>query len=156
MSNPVVPPPANQGFGGPAQPEPGAQQGFGDAPAAPPAKKKSGLGRKALSVLVALVIGVGIFAAKSFFFGDKAKDAAVGDCISTPKDVGAGEETETAAKVVDCGSGDADYTVLGRINGETNVDSKSCDKHFTVEDASYVVLASRTGGGYLLCLQEKK
>jgi hypothetical protein len=170
VSNPVqppppsygggYPPPANQGFGGPAQPQqgqpgfpPGDQQGFGAAPAQP--KKKGGIGKKLLPILLVVLLAIGAFVVKTVFLGDKAKDAVVGDCIATPKDVAVGEEAETAAEVVKCDSAKADYTVVGRVNGETSTDSKSCDQFFK-EGEDYVVLASQAGGGYLLCLRPKK
>jgi hypothetical protein len=67
-----------------------------------------------------------------------------------------GKTSEADAKVVDCTSKDAAYTVVGRVNGETNTNSKSCDQYFTDEKADYFVYSSTTGDGYLLCLQAKK
>ena len=177
MSNPVAPPPpaneggypppADQGFGSvpagqpgygqPGQPGPGQpQQGFGDAPAAFPAepKKKSAVGRVLLRIGLAVVVLIIGFVVKEAFFGDKAKDAAVGDCIASSKQVKTNEETDAAAKVVDCGSSDAAFTVVGRVNGETSTSSKSCDKFFK-ENEEFAIYASDAGGGYLLCLKPK-
>jgi hypothetical protein len=175
VSNPVAPPPppaneggfpppANQGFGAapagqPGQPYPGQpQQGFGDAPAAfpPPApvKKKSAVGRLLLRVGLAIVVIVIGIVVKDAFFGDKAKDAAVGDCIAASKDVKANEETNAEAKVVDCTASDAAFSVVGRVNGETDTKSKSCDKFFK-EGEEFYVYSSDAKGGYLLCLKPK-
>lgn len=166
MSNPVAPPPstnegtfpppANQGLGEAPTGQP--QQGFGDAPAAFPAepKKKSAVGRIVLRIVLALVVAIIGLVVKEAFFGDKAKDAAVGDCIKSSKDVKADQDTDVQAEVVDCASADAAFTVVGRINGETGTDSKSCDKYFTKEGVNYAILSSKdTSGGYLLCLAPK-
>jgi hypothetical protein len=181
VSNPVAPPPpAGDGFPPPAQgqphgavpaqgPPPGdpAQQGFGPAPEqgfgpapeqgvgpAPEPKKKSAFGRIALRIVGAIVVFVVILVAKDFLFGDKAKDAAVGDCIASSQDVKVDETTEAEAKVVDCTSGDAAFTVVGRVDGETDTKSKSCEKFFK-ENEEYYVYSSEAKGGYLLCLRPK-
>ena len=174
MSNPVAPPPptneggfpppANQGFGSapagqPGQPYPGQpQQGFGDAPAAFPAeqptKKSSVIGKLLLRFGLAIVVVIVGIVVKEAFFGDKAKDAAVGDCIAASKDVKANEETDAEAKVVDCGSSDAAFSVVGRVNGETDTNSKSCDKYFK-ENEEFFIYSSEASGGYLLCLKPK-
>jgi hypothetical protein len=156
VSNPVAPPPpANEGFG--AAPSGQPQQGFGDAPAALPAepKKKSGAGRVILRIVLALVVGIGVFVVKQVVFGDKAKDAAVGDCISSSQEV-KDEETDASAEVVDCTSSKAAFTVIGRVNGEKDTSSKSCDQYFTKDGVEYAIFANQTGSGYLLCLEPKK
>jgi hypothetical protein len=173
------PPPANQGFGSaptpgqpygappvdgqavPGQPVPGqpygdqAQQGFG-GPAAFPAepKKKSAVGKVVLRIVGAIVVFVLIAVAREAFFGDKAKDAAVGDCIASSEEVQTNKETDATAKVVECSSADAAFTVVGRVDGETSTESKSCEKFFK-ENEEYAIYASEAGGGYLLCLRPK-
>jgi hypothetical protein len=146
---------------GQGQPVPGqaygdpAQQGFG-SPAGFPAepKKKSAVGRVILRIVGAIVVFVIVLVVKDAIFGDKAKDAAVGDCVASSEDVKVDEETEANAKVVDCGSADAAFTVVGRVEGETNTKSKSCEKFFN-ENEEYYVYGSTAGGGYLLCLRPK-
>jgi hypothetical protein len=196
VSNPVAPPPpdqggfpppANQGFGAaptgqqPGQPFPGQQttqpfpgqqgtqpgqpfpgqpqQGFGDAPPpyTPVPQKKRGVGSILLRIGAAIVAIIVVFVIKDVFFGDKAKDAAVGDCVAASKQVKADKETDAQAKVVDCTSKDAAYTVVGRVDGESDVNSKSCDQYFTKEGSQYFVYASSSdsGGDYLLCLEAK-
>jgi hypothetical protein len=165
VSNPVAPspapegsypPPANQGFG--AAPTPGdPQQGFGDAPAQPEPKKKSRVGKVLLRIGLALIVGIAIFFGKSLFFSatDKAKDANVGDCIAASKKVSGTETTNASAKVVDCSSADAAYVVAGKVPGETDVKSKSCDKFFKEGDQFFVYAADNGATGYLLCLRAK-
>ena len=145
----------------PGQPAPGqpygdpAQQGFGDPAAFPPEpKKKSAVGRVLLRIAGAVVVFVIILVARDAFFGDKAKDAVVGDCVASSEDVKVDEETEANAKVVDCGSADAAFTVVGRVDGESNTSSKSCEKFFK-ENEEYFVYGSTAGKGYLLCLRPK-
>jgi hypothetical protein len=181
----VPPPPANQGFGDapapgspvpgqpvpgqpvPGQPVPGqpgfppppAHEGFGDAPAGtgPAPEKKSGVGKILLRIAGVVVVGLIVFGVKSFFFSatDKAKDAAVGDCIASSKQVTGTESTEAEAKVVDCASSEAKFSVVGRVNGETDVKSKSCDKFFKENDEFFVYAADNGATGYLLCLKPK-
>jgi hypothetical protein len=169
VSNPVAPPPApegaypppaNQGFGAaptPGDSQPGyPQQGFGDAPAAE-TKKKSAVGKIVLRIGLAIVIAIAVFFGKSLFFSatDKAKDANVGDCVASSKKVTGNETTKAEAKVVDCSSADAAFTVVGRVNGETDVKSKSCDKFFKENDQFFVYAADNGATGYLLCLKPK-
>lgn len=173
MSNPVQPPPpggnyqppANQGFGGPGQPGPapqqgygapgqpgpGPQQGFGDAPAP---KKSSGIGKRIIGIVVAIVIAGGIFLVKNTFFGDKTADAKVGDCVAA-----SGDEKSAEAKVVKCGTSEAAYTVVGRVAGETDVNGKACDQYFTEEGVSYSAFSVDKGNksdNYMLCLKPTK
>ena len=170
MSNPVapLPPPANQGLGdAPAQadsPPPAPQQGLGDAPALPvlpnspvvvePPKKKSVVGRTLLRIGLSIAVLIVGLVVKDAFFGDKAKDAAAGDCVASSKKVTGTDATEAEAKVVDCGSADAAFTVVGRVDGQTDTNSKACDKYFK-ENEEFYVYSSTASGGYLLCLRPK-
>lgn len=180
MSNPVAPPPAddgypppNDGFGGAPAPghpygvPPAAGQPYGAPPpqpyGAPPApgqpygappvepRKKSLAGKLLLRILASVVVIVVILVVRTFVFGDKATDAAVGDCIASSADVRVDEETEADAKVVDCSSSEAAFTVVGRVEGESDIKSKSCEKFFQ-ENEEYYVYGSVANGGYLLCL----
>jgi hypothetical protein len=170
VSNPVTPPPsagdgspppADEGFGSaPAPADEGlgdapapADEGFGDAPAPVEPGKKRAVGRVVLTILGAVVIVIVIVVvAWAAFFGDKAKNAAVGDCLAATQDVRAGEEADARAEVVACGSADAAYTVVGRVDGESSLASKSCEKFFEKSEA-YAIYASKGSGGYLLCLR---
>ena len=153
----AVPPGRGYTGGGPVPPGPGYAGGEG---AVPPAKK-SGLGKAGGIVgviAVAVVIGLlkfGVFTVvREAFFGDKAKDAAVGDCIKADKEVAVDAETEAGATVVDCGSSEAAFTVAGRVDGVTDTKSTACDKFFA-EKEEFFVYSSTSGGGYLLCLRPK-
>ncbi|WP_203762165.1 LppU/SCO3897 family protein, partial [Paractinoplanes deccanensis] len=152
-AQPGFPPPNAGGFPPPGGGE--APQGFGTFPQE---KKKGGAGKLVLriggAILVALVIAGLKFGIGSALFGDKAKDAKAGDCISSGKEVKAEGTTETDADVVDCTSADAKFTVVARVDGESNPDSKSCDKYFK-EGEEFYVFGSTSGSGYLLCLRPK-
>ena len=153
---PGQPFPGQQGPGFP--PPPPGQEGFGQFPAEQP--KKSGkarlLGIAGAIVVIVIVIGLKVGLA-SLFNEDKAEEAKVGDCVAAQGDVPKeeGKTTEADAAIVDCGSSKAKYTVVGRVEGETDTASKSCDKYFTDEKADYYVYSSSSGDGYLLCLQAK-
>lgn len=147
----------------PGQPAPGfpppppGQEGFGQFPAE---QKKSGKARllSILGAIVVVLVVIGLkFGLASMFNKDKAQEAKVGDCVAAQGDVPKeeGKTTEADATVVDCGSSKAKYTVVGRVEGETDTASKSCDKYFTDEKADYFVYSSTSGNGYLLCLQAK-
>jgi hypothetical protein len=174
VSNPVVPPPASEGTfppaaeqaaaalaGPPGQVAPGSPPPEGTpgpdgaAAAPPPVKRRSPVGKLLLRVGLALAVGIAGVAVKNTLFGDKAKDAAVGNCIAASGNVtSATAETETDAKVVDCGAADAAFTVVGRVDGQTDVNSTACDTYFT-DGEEFAVYASTAGGGYLLCLKPK-
>ena len=139
-------------------PPPTGQGGF--APFPTEQKKKSGKARM-LSILggiVVVLIALGLrFGLAGLFDKDEAKQAKVGDCVAAQGDVPKddGKTTEADAAVVDCTSSKAKFTVVGRVEGETDTASKSCDKYFTDEKADYFVYSSTSGNGYLLCLQAK-
>jgi hypothetical protein len=182
VSNPVpppggaYPPPPAQGQPGfppaPGQPapygqayppapgQPGAEQGqFAQFPTEKPKKSAKARVLSILGVIVVVIIvGAIKFGIGSALNKDEAKEAKVGDCVAAQGKVPTeeGKTSEADAKVVDCTSKDAAYTVVGRVNGETNTESKSCDQYFTDEKADYFVYSSTTGDGYLLCLQAKK
>ena len=68
-----------------------------------------------IRILLALTVGVSVFAVKAFLFGDHARSAQPGDCINGPgKEVT--DEVVTRAKKVPCGSADAHYVVAGDEN----------------------------------------
>lgn len=106
-----------------------------------------------IRILVAITIGVSVFAVKAFLFRDRARSAQTGDCIQGTGSEVTGE-TVTRAEKVDCGSAEAEYTVAGRINGVTDVNSPDCAEFFA-DHEKYTVYASAGDGGYLLCLRPK-
>lgn len=185
MSNPVAPPPPHGGGSvpppppgyGPQPPEQGfgpapeqgsgptPEQGFGPAPEQPAKKRGPGrtIAKIAIGLLVVLVIaGLKFGVAKGIseaFFGDKAADAKVGDCIAEMPSVAVGEQKDADAKIVPCTSGDAAYTVVGRVNDQTEAQAqqaKGCEQYFK-EGEEFSVYSSipRGGKGYLLCLRAK-
>jgi hypothetical protein len=183
VSHPVAPNPPEGGYPPPGQPgaapyspapygQPGPQQAQyppqpGQYPPAPgavnipdfaKASKKSGAGRIFLRIGVAIVVVIVGFLVKSLFWNatDKAKDAAAGDCIASSKDVKTDKETDATAKVVDCASADAAFTVVAKIPGETDTKSKSCDKYFKEDEEFFVYSADNGATGYLLCLRPIK
>jgi hypothetical protein len=181
VSNPVAPPPP-EGFPPPHQgrpphggqpygtpPPPYGSQPYGAPPppappyGAPPPEQYGALppepkrrrrgGRLALRLLASLVVIVVILVGRNFVFGDRAEDAAVGDCIASSADVKIDEETEARAEVVDCDSAEAAFTVVGRIEGESSTKSTSCEKYFKDNEEYYVYGSVR--GNYLLCLSPR-
>ena len=158
-----------QPAGGPpfGTPPPGGQP-FGGPTATPPAPPKSGGAKKTLfsilGVIVALVVvGVIKFAANGLFNDDATEEAKAGDCIGSVDAPKEGETTDASgAKVVDCGSADAKYQVLGRVDGKTRADFDA-DQDGTIcteagfGDAKLFIWSGRTGQtGYILCLTDKQ
>ena len=104
-------------------------------------------------ILLALTVGVSVFAVKAFLFGDRARSAQAGACIHGPgREVV--DETVTRAKKVSCGSAEADYLVAGRVDGVTDIDSPECDRFFAAGE-KFTVYSSTSDGGYLLCLRPR-
>lgn len=164
-------PPAPQSPASPGQPYPPAPGQYppppGQYPPGPaaagtpdlaPASRKGVAGRILLRIGLAVVVLVVGFIAKSVLWSatDKAKDAAAGDCIASNKEVKTNEETDATAKVVDCASTDAAFTVVAKIPGETDTKSKSCDKYFKENEEFFVYSADNGATGYLLCLRAIK
>jgi hypothetical protein len=154
--------PGQGGFPPPGQPgqagfPPPGQPGFQPAAQFPGAEqpKKGGFPKILLRIVGLIVVAAVIFFAKSYFTGDKAKAAKVGDCIEAPQDVKANETKQNVdAKVVDCTSKDAKYSVIGRVEGISDVNTKACDQ-YVKEGEEYFVYASSAGKGYVLCLKTK-
>ncbi|WP_433044183.1 LppU/SCO3897 family protein [Dactylosporangium sp. CS-033363] len=96
------------------QPEP--PQAPPSGPAAPgvaPATK--GKGRQ-ITILVGLVVVLGVLLGAAWFFNrDAALNANVGDCLHNP-----GDDKLT---IVKCDSADAQYSVLGKVSGKTQIES---------------------------------
>jgi hypothetical protein len=136
--------------------EPAGQ--FGEQPVRP-RKSARNLILSVVGIVVVVIIGAAIMlAAGGGRDKDEAKDAKVGDCVAALGKVSQkeGQNTQTAAKVVKCGAQDASYKVIGRVNGQSDTNSKSCDQYFTDAKADYFIYASSSGDGYLLCLQSTK
>ncbi len=156
MSEQVAPPPAPAQPGDPTPP-PAAQE---------PAKKPGG--KKVLGIVGAVVVflviaglkfGVGS-AIGGFLNKDETADAKAGDCIAElPEVTGTEEEQVDGAKIVECTSTDAAYTVVGRIDGQTQAQARegtACDQFLKEGEEGYVFSSIEPGKtGYVLCLTKK-
>ncbi|MCW3838723.1 hypothetical protein ONA70_01245 [Micromonospora yasonensis] len=154
MSEQVAPP--NAGQPGPAEPALPAQ------PSAPAGKSK---GRKVLGAVGLLVAVIAVGAAKGALHlweqRDDAVQAKVGECIAKLPEVAEGQEKDVdEAKVVECTSTEAAYSVVGRVDHQTEAQARSgeaCDQYFKEGDDGYVFSGGERSGGkfYLLCLTKK-
>jgi hypothetical protein len=138
--------------------EPAAAARFGEVP---PEKPKRSIRRVVLSavgIIAVVIIGGVIMLAVGGGDNDKAQKAKVGDCVAALGKVSdqEGQNSQTAAKVVNCTANDAAFKVIGRVNGKADTDSKACDQYFTDAKADYFIYASTSGDGYLLCLRSTK
>jgi hypothetical protein len=122
-----------------------------DAPAEAAPKKKNTVRKIVLRIVLALVVGIAAIAVKSFLFGDEARKAEVGNCVA------AGQQADGAeAKVVECGTAEAAYTVVGRVSGVSDINSKKCDQFFKEGEEFAVYGSNGAGGQFLLCLRPNK
>jgi hypothetical protein len=158
------PPPPQQAFGQ----APGAQGSFGAAPppgqpvqplqpgqpgqpgepvpaAEPtPKKKKSGLVRVVVILVILAALGVGAW----FYTRNDAVNAQVGDCLAgtTPEELNASK-----LKKVDCTASDAGFKVVERVENKTEAEANSSCTEST-EDR-WVFWSGETGkSGTVLCL----
>ena len=128
-------------------------------PAAEP--KKSGVKKKVLSVLGAILIFVIIAGIKSglgsLLAKDPTGDAKAGSCIALKSKL-TESATEVDAETADCASADAKYSVLARVDGVSDVNGTACDPTFEAklkEGQEGYVIGSTEDDGYLLCLTLK-
>ncbi|WP_433347389.1 LppU/SCO3897 family protein [Micromonospora sp. CA-111912] len=136
-------------------------------PEGEPEKKRS-VGRKVLGV-VGVLLAVGVVAALKFGVGsavatafdkDGTADAKTGDCLAELPDVAEGERKDASgAEVVACTSSQAAYTVVGRVNGQTETQArtgKACEPFLQPGQEGYFFYNIKPGStGYLLCLTRK-
>lgn len=159
MSEQVAPPPAPDT----AQPQTGVQA---PPPVEPPSKKSGG--RKALGIIGAIVVFLVILGLKfgigtaigNVFNKDETAEAKAGDCIAElPEITGTEQEEVDGAKVVECTSTEAAYTVVGRADGQTEAQARAgdaCEQFFKEGEEGYVFSSIEPGKtGYLLCLTKK-
>ncbi|MGZ4545643.1 MAG: LppU/SCO3897 family protein [Blastococcus sp.] len=130
---------------GPGQPHSGAAFGYPGPPAAPPARKTGAKKwiRAGGSLLVAAVIGIG---SSTGWFG--MNDPKVGDCVHT--------KGQTDFEVVDCGSSDAQYKVVGidkkeRTYAEMTSDPTACEAFQSWEVALFI--GSETEKSKIYCAE---
>jgi hypothetical protein len=153
----------------PAESESAAEtpQAADTLPAAEPKAEKSG-GKKALGIVGAILAVVVIAGLKfgvasaigNYFNKDETAAAKTGDCIAElPEVTGTEQEEVDGAKVVSCTSTDAAYTVVGRVNDQSQAQAQAgtaCDQFFKEGEEGYVFSSIEPGKtGYVLCLTKK-
>jgi hypothetical protein len=118
-------------------PPPGAP-GAPMPPGGVPPKKKSNTRLIVTLVIVAVVVVVGIV---GYFVSRKSNpdNAQVGDCINY--------SSNTDVKIVDCGSQDAEYKVVKRVDGTSS--TTACDN---VADSDVSLYTEGGGKQYTLCV----
>ena len=109
--------------------------------------------RAALCIVVVVLVGASVLTLLRG--GDEAKGAAVGDCLATSVTVRVDEDADADAKVVGCDSAYAAYTVVGRLDGQSDPRSTACETYFQANE-EYFVYTSTAGDGYLLCLSRRQ
>ncbi|MCX4474327.1 hypothetical protein OOK41_29145 [Micromonospora sp. NBC_01655] len=144
-----------------------AAAGLPEQRAEEPEAKRSA-GRKVLGVVGAL-LAIGVVAALKFGLGtavaaafdkDGTADAKAGDCLAELPDVAEGERKDASgAEVVACTSTEAVYTVVGRVDGQTEAQArtgKACEPFLQPGQEGYFFYNIKPGStGYLLCLTRK-
>ncbi|MGH3715814.1 MAG: LppU/SCO3897 family protein [Micromonosporaceae bacterium] len=130
----------------PQQPDPATvPEQPAQADPAPPAKP-AGKG-KLIKVLVGVGIVVAALAVLFFVLKDDPGTAKVGDCI-------AGTNAEDVT-VVDCGSGEAEWKVVGKVDGKTEAEMQTACGEFP--DAEQAFWQGEKGGkGFVLCMKSAK
>ncbi|SCE70169.1 LppU/SCO3897 family protein [Micromonospora chokoriensis] len=141
--------------------------GEGAPDVAKPEAEKSG-GKKALGIIGAILAVVVIAGLKfgiasaigNYFNKDETADAKAGDCIAElPEVTGTKQKKVDGAKVVSCTSTDAAYTVVGRVNDQSQAQAQAgtaCDQFFKQGEEGYVFSSIEPGKtGYVLCLTKK-
>lgn len=125
--------------------------------------QKSGAAiKKILGIVVVVLVGLGVFLLRNMLNQDDTADAKAGDCIASLKAPKEGETTNAAgAEVVDCTSSEAKFTVIGRVDNQTEAQFNADPELKICTDAGHkdseIMLWSKKGGsGYVLCLIEKK
>ncbi|MEU1248354.1 LppU/SCO3897 family protein [Micromonospora arida] len=136
-------------------------------PAAEPKAEKSGA-KKAIGIVGAVLAVVVIAGLKfgvasaigNYFNKDETAAAKTGDCIAElPEITGTEQEEVDGAKVVECTSTDAAYSVVGRVDGQSEAQAKAdttCTQFFKEGEEGYVFSSIEPGKtGYVLCLTKK-
>jgi hypothetical protein len=156
-NNPQFPPPSEQpgqfppAGGDPNQggfpPPPGGS--FPPGPAPQPARR-GGAGRAIVILVVVLVVVGGLIGAGIYLNRDAANKAKVGDCVA--------QQGSDDLKVVECGSADADFKVVGRVEDKTQTEASlgACDA-FVDQGAEQAYWEGEPGKkGLVLCLAPAK
>jgi hypothetical protein len=154
-------PPAQGQFG----PAPQGQFQFGPAPQGPPPgypvtpPKKRSAARvvvPVVSVVVLAVIAVVVYVASR----SSPVHAKVGDCLQGSQITSTTAQDTGAVKIVSCGSADARYKVVGKVDNKTrtqfSTDENICQPYMSAGVTT--ALWGQTSGenGFVLCLAENK
>ena len=142
---PQFPPPGdpNQAGGFPPPPQGG---GFPAAPPPQPARRGGGWKKRILSIVAGLAVLAVIAGIGAYLNRDAANKAKVGDCVS--------QEGSDDLKVVECGSSDADFKVVGRVEDKTQAEAgiSACGP-FVEQGAEQAYWEGERGKkGLVLCL----
>ncbi|MGY3516631.1 LppU/SCO3897 family protein [Micromonospora sp. PTRAS2] len=154
---------AEQGAGAVAEQQDGPGEDGGG-----PSEPRRSVARKVVGVVAAL-LAVGVVAALKFGLGgavaaaldeDATAKAKAGDCLAELPDVAEGERKDArGAEVVACTSTEAVYTVVGRLDGQTEAQARTgeaCEPFLQPGQAGYFFYNIKPGStGYLLCLTRK-
>ncbi|MEU8021510.1 MULTISPECIES: LppU/SCO3897 family protein [Micromonospora] len=154
---------AGQGAGAAAEQQDGSGEDGGG-----PSEPRRSVARKVVGVVAAL-LAVGVVAALKFGLGgavaaaldeDATAKAKAGDCLAELPDVAEGERKDArGAEVVACTSTEAVYTVVGRLDGQTEAQARTgeaCEPFLQPGQAGYFFYNIKPGStGYLLCLTRK-
>ncbi|MEU7798140.1 hypothetical protein AB0J14_19325 [Micromonospora arborensis] len=141
----------------------------GSQPAeAQPAEQEAKKPKKALKIVGAVLVFAVVAGLKfgvasaigNYFNKDETADAKAGDCIAElPEVTGTEQETVDGAKVVECTSTDAAYSVVGRVNDQNEAQAKAdttCEQYFKEGEQGYIYSSIEPGKtGYVLCLTKK-
>lgn len=125
------------------------------------AKKAIGIVGAVLAVVVIAGLKFGVASAIGNYFNkDETAAAKTGDCIAElPEITGTEQEEVDGAKVVECTSTDAAYSVVGRVDGQSEAQAKAdttCTQFFKEGEEGYVFSSIEPGKtGYVLCLTKK-
>ncbi|MFE6282834.1 hypothetical protein [Streptomyces sp. NPDC057877] len=137
-------------------PPQGGQPGFppqGAAPYAPvPPQPSRKLSFKTIKNIVIALIVVGVAVGAFISSRDDANTAAVGDCMHR----GSTDDNNPDLEVVDCGSADAEFVVLAKVEGSYSAltaESKCAEE---AKDFQYSYTESGDGSNFLLCLKDHK
>jgi len=142
---PAGPPPQGYGAPPPAGPPPQAYGAPPPLPAEQPKKKRGGLVRLGIILLVVAAIGVGGW----LFTRKNAVNANVGDCLAgtTPQELNADN-----LKIVPCTQSDAHFKVVQKGDNKTEANAESA---CTTADYKWVFWSGEPGkSGTVLCLAE--
>jgi hypothetical protein len=130
----------------PQQPYPPHQGApFQGAPVPPPAPANR-FGKKLLRIGVFIVVAIAIAGGKWYFSQSDAETTSVGACLHND-----GTDSNADLNEVDCSSGEAQYSVLGKFDNST--DESKCE---TVTGYTVAYIQSGSGHDVVLCLKETK